>query len=76
MRRDLVTRAESEAADIRSRAQQDAQLAAQRAMDDLQHRVADISIELAEKIVERNLDRDTQMALVESYISSVGNGSK
>ena len=76
VRRDLVTRAESEAADIRSRAQQDAQLATQRAMDDLQHRVADISIELAEKIVERNLDRDTQMALVESYISSVGNGSK
>jgi len=25
--------------------------------------------------VERNLDKDTQMALVESYISSVGSGS-
>jgi F0F1-type ATP synthase membrane subunit b/b' len=41
--------------------------------------VADLSIELAEKIVERNLDRDTQLALVESYIEQVGssgNGSR
>jgi F-type H+-transporting ATPase subunit b len=76
VRRDLVARAEAEAAEIRNKAQQDAQLATQRAMSDLQQRVGDISIELAEKIVERNLDRDTQMALVESYISSVGNGSK
>jgi F-type H+-transporting ATPase subunit b len=74
VRRDLIARAESDAAEVRARAQQDAQLAAQRAMSDLQQRVADISIELAEKIVERNLDRDTQMALVESYIASVGNG--
>ena len=74
VRRDLTARAETEAAEIRSRAQQDAQLAADRAMTDVQQRVADISIELAEKIVERNLDKDTQMALVESYISSVGSG--
>ena len=77
VRRDLVSRAETEAADVRARAQEDARLAADRAMTDLQQRVADISIELAEKIVERNLDRDTQMALVESYIASVGsNGGK
>jgi F0F1-type ATP synthase membrane subunit b/b' len=43
-------------------------------MSDLQHQVTDLSIELAEKIVERNLDPDTQRALVESYISSVGTG--
>jgi F-type H+-transporting ATPase subunit b len=76
VRRDVVARAESEAADIRSRAQEDARLAAERAMSDLQQRVGEISIELAERIVERNLDRDTQMQLVESYISSVGNGGK
>ena len=41
-------------------------------MADLQAQVADLSIELAEKIVERNLDRDTQIALIESYINQVG----
>jgi F-type H+-transporting ATPase subunit b len=75
VRRDLIARAESDAADVRARAQDDARLAAERAMSDLQGRVTDLSIELAERIVEHNLDRDTQLALVESYISSVGDGN-
>jgi len=37
--------------------------------------VASLSVDLAEKIVERNLDRDTQMSLIENYINSVGNGN-
>jgi F-type H+-transporting ATPase subunit b len=76
VRKDVVAKAEADAASIRAKAQDDARLATERALSDLQHRVGDLSIELAEKIVERNLDRDTQMALVESYISSVGNGGK
>jgi F-type H+-transporting ATPase subunit b len=76
VRKDVVSKAEADAAGIRAKAQDDARLATERALSDLQHRVGDLSIELAEKIVERNLDRDTQMALVESYISSVGNGGK
>jgi F-type H+-transporting ATPase subunit b len=72
MRRDLVVRAESDAADIRTRAQQDVQLTTERAMADLQRRVADLSIDLAEVIVKRNLDRDTQLQLIENYINEVG----
>jgi F-type H+-transporting ATPase subunit b len=75
VKRQVRAQADDEAADIRTRAQEDAQLAANRAQADLQARVADLSIELAEKIVERNLDRDTQLALVESYIGQVGNGN-
>jgi F-type H+-transporting ATPase subunit b len=72
MRRDLIARAEQEAAEQRSRAQEDVRLATDRAMADLQNRVAELSIELAEKIVERNLDRDTQLQLIENYINEVG----
>jgi F-type H+-transporting ATPase subunit b len=72
VRQDLVARAEADAASIRTRAEEDVRLATERAMADLQARVGELSIQLAEKIVERNLDRDTQMALVESYISQVG----
>jgi F-type H+-transporting ATPase subunit b len=75
VRTDLTARAETEAAEIRSRAQEDMRLVSERAMSDLQGRVTDLSIELAEKIVEHNLDHDTQTALVESYISSVGSGN-
>jgi F-type H+-transporting ATPase subunit b len=72
VRKDLIARAEADAADLRTRAQEDIRLATERAMADLQGRVAELSIELAEKVVERNLDRDTQIALIESYINQVG----
>jgi F-type H+-transporting ATPase subunit b len=72
VRKDLIARAEADAAEVRQRAQEDARLASERVMADLQARVSDLSIELAERIVERNLDRDTQMALIESYINEVG----
>ena len=34
--------------------------------------VAQLSIDLAERIVEHNLDRDTQLRLVDSFINQVG----
>jgi F-type H+-transporting ATPase subunit b len=76
VRRDLIAKAEGDAAEIRSRAQDDIRLAQERALADLRAQVSDLSIELAEKVVERNLDRDTQLALIENYINSVGNGQR
>jgi F-type H+-transporting ATPase subunit b len=75
VKRQIQSQAEADAGETRARAQEDIRLASERAQADLQGRVADLSIELAEKIVERNLDRDTQLALVESYIGQVGNGN-
>ncbi len=69
---DVKARAEADAAEVRSRAETDASHAAERAMADLQGEVSELSIALAEKIVGRNLDRETQMQLVESYIDEVG----
>jgi F-type H+-transporting ATPase subunit b len=72
VRRDLIARAEADSAELRARAQEDVRLAGERAMADLRGRVSDLAIELAEKVVERNLDRDTQIALIDNYINSVG----
>lgn len=72
VRKDLIARAEADAAEVRARAQEDIKVSAERAVADLQRRVADLSIDLAEKIVQRNLDRDTQIALIENYINEVG----
>jgi F0F1-type ATP synthase membrane subunit b/b' len=41
-------------------------------MGELQSRVAELSIELAEKVVEHNLDHETQIRLIENYINQVG----
>jgi F-type H+-transporting ATPase subunit b len=75
LRQDLRRQAEAEVNELKQRAQEDIQAQVDRAMADLRSQVATLSIELAEKVVERNLDRDTQMALIESFINQVGSTS-
>jgi len=41
-------------------------------MAELRTDVTQLSIDLAERIVEHNLDRDTQLRLVDSFINQVG----
>lgn len=72
LRRDLMERAEAEVAELRERSQEDIRNAQARAMADLKSQVSALAIELAEKVVERNLDRDTNLALIDSYINQVG----
>ena len=72
VRKDLIARAEADAAEIRARAQEDAKSATERAMSDVQSRVSDLSIELAERIVRHSLDKATQIQLIENYINEVG----
>ena len=72
LRRDLMERAEAEVAELRTRSQDDIRAAQDRAMADLRGQVSALAIELAEKVVERNLDRDTNLALIDSYINQVG----
>jgi F-type H+-transporting ATPase subunit b len=72
VRRDLIARAEAEAAEVRQRAEADIEVQRQRALTELRGDVAQLSIDLAERIVERNLDRDTQRQLVDSFIDQVG----
>jgi F-type H+-transporting ATPase subunit b len=71
LRQDLMARAEADAAELRQRTQDDLRLAQERALADLRAKVAEIAILAAEKVIERNLDRDTQTALVESFINQV-----
>jgi F-type H+-transporting ATPase subunit b len=72
LRQDLMQRAEAEVGELRRRASEEITAAQQRATADLRAQVAELAIELAEKVVERNLDRDTNMALIESFINQVG----
>jgi F-type H+-transporting ATPase subunit b len=72
VRRDLIARAETEANEVRQRAETDIAAQRQRALSELRGDVAQLSIDLAERIVERNLDRDTQRQLVDSFIDQVG----
>jgi F-type H+-transporting ATPase subunit b len=71
VRRELLARADDEAAEVKARASADIALQRERALAELRTDVASMSIELAERIVGRNLDRTTQMQLVDSFIDEV-----
>jgi F-type H+-transporting ATPase subunit b len=72
VRQERIGAVEGEIAELRARATEDIRLATERAVSDLHGKVAELSIELAEKVVEHSLDRDTQIALIENYINQVG----
>jgi F-type H+-transporting ATPase subunit b len=74
VRQDLIQRAEADAAELRQRSQADIEAAKNRAIGDLRAQVSELAIAAAEKVVERNLDRDTNMALIDSYIEQMAAG--
>lgn len=76
VRRERMSGIEGEIAELRARAAEDVRLASERAMSELRGKVAALSIELAEKVVEHNLDRATQEALIERYIDQVGSNGR
>ena len=71
VRADLIARAEQEANEVRARAQADIANQRNQAMAQLRTDVASLSIDLAGRIVERNLDSDTNRHLVDSFIDQV-----
>ena len=73
VRRDLTARAETEAQELRQRNAEQLEAERTRIMGELRGQVSALAIELAEKVVEANLDRDAQNRLIESYITQVGN---
>jgi len=75
VRRDLTQRAETEAAELRQRNAEQVGAERDRVLGELQGQVAALAIELAEKVVGSNLDRDTNTRLIENYIASVGTRS-
>jgi F-type H+-transporting ATPase subunit b len=71
LRKDQEQRLQAELAQLRERAAADIESAKRQAIADLKDEVAGLAIGAAEVIVQRNLDRDTQVRLVESYIEQV-----
>lgn len=71
IRTDLVAAAEADAAAIRERAESDASQERERALQELRGDVGRMSVELAARIVEKEVDPATHQALVDSYINNL-----
>lgn len=74
VRQDIISKAQDEANDLKARNAEDIQVAQRQAVSDLRHNVGGLAVELAEKVVQKNLDRETNMHLIEQFINQVGQG--
>ena len=72
VRKDLIARAEADAAAIRAKSSEDLTAQADRLKADLQAHVKGLSLELAEKVVGANMNKETNSALVDRYIAELG----
>ena len=74
VRSETIERAQREAEDIVNRAREEASAESGRALDAARLQVANLSIDLAEKVVGQSLDRTAQLGLVESYLAELESG--
>lgn len=72
MRKEIIQRAQQESNQIVKRAQEEIELQKQKALLELQERIADLSIMAASKVIGKSLDTEDHRRLVEEYVSKVG----
>jgi F-type H+-transporting ATPase subunit b len=70
-----VTKAEAEAQAIVARAQAEVSTERDRALSELRSDVGILSVELASKIVEKELDASAHQTLVDEYIARLSNSN-
>jgi F-type H+-transporting ATPase subunit b len=71
IRSEAQSEAEREGQQIRARAREEAEAERSRMVQGLRNQVASLSVELAERIVERELDEERHRELVDSYIDEL-----
>ena len=72
LKRDAEQRLQAELVELRARASADVEAAKTQAIADLRNEVATLAIGAAEVVIPKNLDRQTQVQLIENYINQVG----
>lgn len=69
---DIVARAEAEADQIKARANDEIAAERERVSGDIRRQVADLSMDVAERVVGESIDADRQRQLVDRYIDDLG----
>ncbi|MDF0480362.1 F0F1 ATP synthase subunit B [Vagococcus sp. PNs007] len=68
----IVTEARTEALNYREKAQRDMALEREQLIESARHEVADLSVQIASKILKKELNTDTHKELINSYIEGLG----
>ncbi len=72
MRKEIIQKAQQESNQIVKRAQEEIELQKQKAILELQEKIADLSILAASKVINKSLNTDDHRRLIEEYVSKVG----
>ncbi|WP_420806331.1 F0F1 ATP synthase subunit B [Companilactobacillus kimchiensis] len=70
-KKSIVSDAHSEAEEVRQRAKSDAAKAKEDAMAGAQNDIANLSLEIASKVISKELNADDQKSLIDSYIKEL-----
>lgn len=71
MRQGIVSKANAEAEEIVGKARQEAATERDRALEEARQEVANLSVDLAERLVGQSLDRKAQLGLVSQYLDDL-----
>ncbi len=71
-RKEILAKAEEEARQLREKARQELERDRRQAMIELRQQVADLSIQITEKLLKETLDEDTQHRLIGQFLTEAG----
>ncbi len=71
MRTEMVAKAQSEAEEIVAKARGEVSAERERALAEVRQEVADLSLDLAERVVQGSLDREAQQGLIGRYLDEL-----
>ena len=74
-REEIVNAAKDEAARLRAKADEDIQRQRRKAVADAKDEIGSIAMEIASKVVEREIDEKDHRALIDEFIRNVGEAS-
>lgn len=69
---DLLKKTKEEAENILQRAREQGQRETEKALEDIKNQVASLAIEAASKVIEKNMDNESNRKLVQEFIDEVG----
>jgi F-type H+-transporting ATPase subunit b len=72
LRKETIEKAQQEANQLIARAQEEIGREKDKAIKELQSQIADISIEVASKVIQKSLSKEEHSQLIDQYVSEVG----
>ena len=71
---EIISQAQSAAAQIKSKASSDIEMEKKKAINDAKNEISGLAMAIAGKVVERELNTDDQSALIDRFINELGDG--